>query len=477
MFARKALLFSIAAGLLTACGGAGGNPPASNPGGTLQAAGSRLPAPQATYTPATTILPDSTGRVDPMQIIDLKMSQQDIDNEAPYEDLVWGAFFPQYWNQAPGKNPNMILSRYFMPFNDDSVASGHNLTWWQQNHPDWIMYACDSSGNPLPNGQQWVARDDGFPDVPLDIHNPAVIQYQMSVEIPYLKANGYNALAADNITFGNYLGGPNSLLGQNDPGQNYGSDGWYGCGIFDQNNNFVRRYSGPNGNPANGAGYADPNFIADLVNWVEQVEPILHQNGMKLLVNHPIGIPGDPNEQAIVTHVDALTYEASFTNFDRFRANVPEIIQYMQYAQTNHVAYMDVDYFCKNDGSPCEKFLTKSQKEFGIATYELGNEGGAALFMSPSGGQKYSYYPAYKLNIGTPCGEYTEPLGYQALTYARQFSHGYVVVNNNYTGGPTETVTLPSHQYTDLTGRTVTNPLPVAPLDAYVLKTTENGCQ
>ena len=438
------------------------------------------PTPHATNTPSSTptpntILPNSTGAVDPIQIIDLKMTPQDIQSEAPYEDLVWGAFDPSDWLRYG--RPNLILSRYFMPFNDDGVASQHNLAWFQQNHPDWIMYACDSTGNPMPNNQMWVARDDGFPDIPLDISNPLVIQYQMSVEIPYLKANGYNALAADNITFANYLGGPNSLLGQNDPGQNYGSDGWYGCGTFDAQGTFHRRYAGPNGNPAGGAGYADPNFIADLVNWVQTVEPILHANGIKLLVNHPIGTPGDPNEQAIITHTDALAYEASFTNFDRFHANFDAIIKYMQYAQSNHVAYMDVNYFCENNGGPCETDLTPAQKEFAIGSYELGNEGGAGLFMSPSGGQKYSYYPEYaQVKLGTPCGEYFLPAG-TSLTYARQFSNGYVVVNNNVLGGPTENVTLPNHAYTDMEGRPVTNPLPVAPLDGYVLSTSGNGCQ
>src|SRR5581483_12506813 len=116
--------------LLSACGGGGGGTTPPGPGGgggptptptssgspgstpTPHPSGSPMstPTPHATNTPSSTptpntILPNSTGAVDPMQIIDLKMSQQDIDDEAPYEDLVWGAFFPQYWNQAPGRNP------------------------------------------------------------------------------------------------------------------------------------------------------------------------------------------------------------------------------------------------------------------------------------------------------------------------------------------------------------------------------------
>lgn len=420
------------------------------------------PTPMPTTGPGSTILPDSTGRFDPVQILDLKMTPSQIASEAPFEDAVWGAFDPSAWVNA---HRGMIVSRYFMPFNDDSSISQHDLTWWQQNHPDWIMYACDQNGNPT----QYVARDDGFPDVPLDIHNPAVIQYQMQMVIPYMVANGYNALAADNITFHNYLGGPNVLLGQNDPGENYGSDGWYGCGIW-EGNTFVRRYSG-------GPGAPDPNFIADLVNWVETVHSTLTQNPqysqyhLRLLANHPMGTTNNQNDQAVLANVDLEAYEASFTNFDRFGANFPEIIQWMQWIQAAHVAYVDVNYFCKNDGGPCEQQLTSSQKEFAMAAYELGNEGGAGFFMSPAGGQSYSYYTELQTQLGKPCAEYTTP---GTDMYARKFANGLVVVNNS---SSTEQYTLPnSDKYVDIENRTVTNPLPVNSDDGYVLTTSGNGC-
>src|SRR5579884_1563191 len=108
------------------------------------------------------------------------MSSSQIQSEAPYESLVWGSFTPSAWDAA---HPSMIVSRYLMPFDDDYAISGHDLNWWQQNHPDWILYACDQNGNPT----HYVARDDGFPNVLLDIHNPQVIQYQISQEVgPYM---------------------------------------------------------------------------------------------------------------------------------------------------------------------------------------------------------------------------------------------------------------------------------------------------
>jgi hypothetical protein len=401
----------------------------------------------------------------PVQILDRRMSASDIASEAPYEDIVWGAFNPGAWDAA---HPGMIVSRYLMPFDDDYAISGHNLTWWQQNHPDWILYACDQNGNPT----HYVARDDGFPDVPLDIHNPQVIQYQILQTVgPYMIANGYNALAADNVTFRNYTGAPNTILGQSVPGENYGTDGWFGCGIW-EGNTFVKRYT-------MGYGKADPAFIADLVNWVETVrsmlntDPSLAPYHLRFLVNHPLGSIGDPNEQAIISHVDGMEYEGSFSNWDRFGQNFPSIIQYMQYVQESHVAMIDINYFCSNlAGVQCEPSVTPSQMEFVMAAHSLANEGALGLFISPSTGDIYSYHPEYRTRLGTPCAEYTT-VGTDM--YSRRFSNGLVVVNNSSTTA--QPFTLPSnHGYTDIEGRALSNPLTVNPDDGYVLTTTGNGC-
>jgi hypothetical protein len=404
----------------------------------------------------TTILPNTSGRFSLIQILDRYMTSSQIAQEGPYEDVVWGTFSPSNWNAA---HPGMIVSRYLMPWDDDYAISGHDLNWWEANHPDWILYACDQYGNPT----HYVAKADGFPNVVLDIHNPQVIQYQMSQEGPYMLANGYNALAADNITFVNYTGGPNDALGQTVPGETYGEDGWYGCGIW-EGTTFVRRYS-------LGWAKADPAFIADLVNWVETVRSILNaQYHVHFIVNHPPGSLGDPNEQAVIANVDGTVDEDSFANRDRYGANVPAIVAYMQYAQAHHVAYFDVNYYCDANGSPCESSVTSSQLEFAMAGYQLGNEGGAGLYISPSTGDIYSYHPEYQTQLGTPCAEYAT-VGTD--TYMRRFSGGLVVMNNSTTA---QSVSLPNHVYADIESRTITNPLTVNGLDAYVMTTTQNGC-
>ena len=46
------------------------------------------------------------------------------------------------------------------------------------------------------------------PDVPLDIHNPSAVAYQVGTMAQAAKNGGYNALAIDQVVFWNvYVGG------------------------------------------------------------------------------------------------------------------------------------------------------------------------------------------------------------------------------------------------------------------------------
>ena len=182
--------------------------------------------------PARTILPDTTGRFGLIQIIDDyghaddasilgSLSGSQIQTEAPHYDSVWASFNPRAWNAS---HRGMIVSRYTIPNEDNELISGRDLSWWQKNHPDWVLYACDGRGNPI-RASPWSGV--GFSDVPLDIHNPAVVSYQAYRLGNYMIAHGYNALAVDNVTFANYMRAPNPVLGQGKP-----QTGWYACGIY-----------------------------------------------------------------------------------------------------------------------------------------------------------------------------------------------------------------------------------------------------
>jgi hypothetical protein len=270
-----------------------------------------------------------------------------------------------------------------------------------------------------------------------------------------MAANGYNALAADNVEFVNYSAGPNPEFGEGSP-----QTGWFGCGIW-QGNTFVRRYS-------TGRLKADPNWTADTLNWVSTVHRTLAQDAhhFKFMVNHPpyTSTP-DANEQQMLANVDGMLDENGFTSYGRLYTgkDFMNTLSWMQYTQQHNVAIWITDYYCS--GSTCStnpQSLTPQQMDWALASYAIGNNGGAGLYVSPKGGAIYSYRSEYAQQYGKPCG------GFQTngtLVY-RSFANGFAVAN---IGTTAQQLPLPAHSYVDIEGRAISNPLTVNGTDAYML--------
>jgi hypothetical protein len=463
--------------------------PTGSPTATPRPTNSPTTAPTATPTPATptpaptatpsgsgiTILPDTRGRFGLIQILDnyggvSPLTSSQIQSEAPHYDSVWGSFDPSDWNAA---HPGMIVSRYMIPNEDDNLISGHNLSWWQSNHPDWVLYACDQNGNPT-SDLPWAYT--GFSDVPLDIHNPDVVNYQVHLLGDYMIANGYNTLAVDNITFINYLAAPNPVLGEGEQ-----QPGWYACGIYSQGpsvpSSFVRRYGSAGSSDFD---QPDPAWISDLINWLAQARNIFATDStlapyhLHILVNHPVLDSGpDSNEQQMLSYVDGMVDENGYTHYGQLLSggNFAGTLNWAEYLQSNHKAALITDYFCT--GSSCSNdvaTLSAQQVDWALASYAIGDEGGEDLYTSPHGGSIYSYRPEYATSYGMPCGSYTQPSSY---VYERTFQGGLAIVNAS--GSSYNLALSSSHTYHDIEGRTLTNPLTVAPEDGYFLLTS-NGC-
>lgn len=361
-----------------------------------------------------------------------------------------------------------------IPVEDENLVSQHDLAWWQANHPDWILYACDANGNPT---KDVAYSGTGFADVPLDFHNPQVIAYQLqTLLIPYMHQNGYNALAADNTDLLNYTVGPNPVLGEGSA-----QSGWYGCGVW-QGSTFVRRY-GTQGTTYN---RNDPAFVSDMINWIKTAHGILNSAGMHLLTNHPLySLPNDVNEAQVLANIDGMIDENGFTHYGDYAVPgyatsslVSNTYTWMEAAQSQHVAFFVTDYFCEDGkqpptGAACStdpNTLTAAQVDWALATYAIGNEGGADVFISPKGGDVYSFRSEYTKRYGAPCGAYKT----SASLYYRQFAGGFAVANAS---GGAQSIQLPAnHVYTDIEGRPVSNPLLVNSADGYLLLTSGNGC-
>ena len=421
------------------------------------------------------MLPDTNGRFGLVQIFDwdgaathAPLTTSQIESLAPHEDAVWGAFNPSAWNAG---HPGMYVARYMLPVEDDNSISGHDLSWFQANHPDWILYACDSNNNPT---KDYAWSTSYFPDVPLDFSNPAVVQYQISVMLSYMKANGYNAASIDNTDLLNYLHGGNPEFHQSLVA------GEYGCGTYDSGGAFHRVFGGP-------LNAQDPAFIAAMVNWVKTVGSALHGAGMKLIINHPLyNPPTDTNEQQMLGAADAMVYERGFTDYGKYMdGEAPSLVSnaltWAQAAQSRHVAFLIADYLCTgwngtqafNNNAPCPtdpSQIPAAQVDWALATYAIANTGGADVYISPQTGQMMSYRPEFSTTYGQPCGSYTQ-LG--SSVYERKFQGALVLVN---AGTSSYSAALSSsHSYRDVEGRAVGNPLTLGPADGYVLLTS-NGC-
>lgn len=281
----------------------------------------------------------------------------------------------------------------------------------------------------------------GLPNVPLDIRNPSVVNYQIkSLIAPYAASRGYNALAADEVTY--WFAGS-------------GGPGYYPCGIW-SGNTFIRRYS----------GLHDLSYATDMVNWVKSAHSILRTYfpSLKFIVNHPAG-GLSTNEETLLSNVDADMDETGFTDYGKYHNNrfVMETA-WMKYGQAHGTTMLiNQDWGSLSMGAP--------QIDYSVATYLMGNEQAAAAFISPHTGYGVEVWRSeYATNVGAPCAQYTGG----PSVYMRRFANAIVVVNAN--DATAQSAKLPTnHSYTDLEGRAVHNPLYLQPNDGYVLKTT-NGC-
>ena len=111
--------------------------------------------------------PDTTDNIHVAQIFNSASTPED---EIGKVDLVWGSVSPD--------QPAGVYNLYYYPFDRDADegtgGTHHDITWFLANHPDWIEYTCD---------KKTPAYEYDDPNVPLDITNPAVIDYMMQTYI------------------------------------------------------------------------------------------------------------------------------------------------------------------------------------------------------------------------------------------------------------------------------------------------------
>jgi hypothetical protein len=405
-------------------------------------------------------MPSSWGKISAFQVFDDTangyITQAAASADGWRYSAVWGARnnIGTSWLNS---NPSLQTAYYNALETDESStgwgAIGHTLSWWQSNHPDWVLYSCTSAGSATTT-PAWVPGLST--NVPLDVHNPAVVQYQVRLMANYAHLLGYRALAIDEATFWQ---------------ADEGVSGGYGCGIY-QNGSFVRRYSGS----------SDPNWAADVVAWVKiahsilTTDPTISTYHLKLIVNHPAD-QLTTNETTFLANVDADLDETGYSDYGRYQTSSAGAFvmrtNWATYAQQHGVAVLMND----NWGSVS---VSTPIIDYSVATYLMGNQQAESLFASPGSGYGIEqWHSQYQTAIGAPCGAYYGGSSYDSANpsiYYRRFANAVVVVNAG-SGSTSEVAHLPTgHSYTDLFGRAVSNPLTIASNNGYVLLTS-NGCQ
>lgn len=370
---------------------------------------------------------DTQNNIHILQVFDYSIS--DPATVAKYYDFVWGAEVKHVAAFRSG-NPNIFLS-YYIPFNRDSGTftnqyEYHDLAYWKAVHPDWILYKCD---------RITPAYENSEPNIPLDFANPAVISWQVGTYAKPASENGYDGIAADNLNMAN---------------QNRA------CGIY-VNGKWVKRYTGE---------VNDPQWRANIIFWLTRMQQALHslQNPLALIPNLAFGglSPSDPAIQQVVNHVDSVADEAGFTDSgERYLTDSDWIqrIQFMDSVQKQHKSYYVVNQF--HQPGP----ISRSEIQWALASYLMGKEHLAALFISAYqgyGGERR--YNEYNAQIGSPLDSM-----YNAQNvYFREYSNGLSIVNPSPTN--TYTVTLNSGiAYSDLYGNAVGSTVIMPPHSGLVL--------
>lgn len=424
----------------------------SPPVGTPAPVTSPSPSPGATATSTPTQalsarIPSTVGRVGLVQVFDYHngyMANSTISKSGRRYDAVWASLSPAGWDAA---HPGMVVSNYYIMGLDQYAALHHTLAWWKATHPDWILYACTASGTPTHDIAYMIGLNSL--DVPIDIHTPAAVAYQVQAMAHYAKAAGYNSLAVDQVVYWNIYQGGNPAFGQHRNTSEYGCGTWHGS-------TFVRDYASPK----------DPRYPADVVSYVRQAHSILHSMGMALVINHPGGSPNDPNEQQLLSNTDAVMDETGFSDYGRYTQNpgvMSSTLAWMRFAQSRGAAVMIVNKYLNFNQS-----VTGAPFEYALATYLLGNQGAALLFVGGAHGYgTLQYHTEYDAPIGKPCSDVSA-----GPVYVRRFSGGLAAVNGSTS---TRALQLPSGKaYRDIEGHSIGST--IAPMSGYVLLTSANGC-
>jgi hypothetical protein len=345
---------------------------------------------------------DTWGAIHGFLTFDSDVKAAQIPSLSPHADFVWGGDASKVaaWHAA---NAKTYVAAY-IPFDED--PDDQPLSWWQANHPDWVLYKCD---------QKTPATAQGYPNIDLDVTNPAVQAWQLQ-RVQAAAAQGYDAIAFDVFAIDNAHAA---------------------CGIK-VNGKWVQRYTGQ---------WSDPQYTSDVLAWMHAMSSAMHAlpKPMGLVPNYTLArAVSDPSSQQILADVDAVLDEDMSANWGYVTRDSAwvERVAFIEALQAQGKAYY---------GISGQNPVTPAFVQWSVATYLMGKQHHAAVFVAGVG--QYgadAWRPEYAIPIGHACGAMAPAQG----AYARTFEHGLVIANPS--SSATVQFVLPAGaSFTDLYGSPV----------------------
>lgn len=349
-----------------------------------------------------------------------------IPQVGPHIDFIWGANANKLaaWRAA---NPKAYLT-FYIPFNQD--PTGQSLSWWQANHPDWVVYKCDRTT---------PATAAGYGNIDLDITNPAVQAWQLDM-VKNAAAKGYDGIAWDLYALDN---------------------AHHGCGIY-RNGQWVQQYTG---------NFGDPQFQTAALGWLKTTYSAMHAlpKPMGVVPNYTLARSADdPATAQVLANVDAILDEDFPANWGSYTTG---------YAWLQRIAFMDKVQLAGKGYYAISEYpstVSTDSAQWSLASYLMGREHHAGLFVGVAKASygKDPWRPEWATAIGAACGAMTATSG---GAYVRTFAGGISLANPSATA--TVTYTLPAtNTYHDLSGNAVAGTVTLAPHGGLVLVSALPGC-
>ena len=382
---------------------------------------------------------DSSEGVHEFLTMDIAYKGQDVAIKAAATrfDFIWGSSVPGAWRNVS----SAVVPSLYTPYAWDAGWGG-NLTWWQTNHPDWLLYKCDRT---TPAYWNMIKAN-----VPFDMSNRDAVQFHFD-QIRRSFASGYKAVAADMFYLENTANA---------------------CGVWrTPTNSSANESTAPQWVQLfSGASSGDPQWGAAQIQWAQHFRSLLHAHDPPLLLIPNYSLLGrswnDTLLQQLLGAVDGILDEQGYSNYagmDSGATYFDNLLKHQTNVQQKGCAYYQINEVKNTSANATRRFV--------VGSYLQGRNNASAVFMSfpQDYGEVVGRRAEFDAPVGRALGPATEP---NPGCWVREFSHAVVAVNANKVN--TSVCSLPldnkRFSYEDVYGHQVEgSAVQVVPVDAAIL--------